>query len=281
MQKIFYFILFTTLLSTTTIFGQSAASFINEVNYLASNPANRGIEIAGQAGSSLDGWSAVIYNANGTVNSVNSLGNQVIPSQQNGYGTIWYDVEQTSNGGGVALVNPSGAVQQFLSYGAAVIINAIEGPANGLTSQFIGIQLFQNKSLQLTGIGISYIDFIWALPGNTTRGGVNINQLFGILPPLFASQNGQSTVNQAVATEQSVSMEVNLYPNPVSDWLQVRLPEAAQGGERIQLFDAVGKQLYQAVFEENTTTASIDMQNLPAGNYVVKVGAATKIVVKK
>jgi Secretion system C-terminal sorting domain len=263
-----------------TVSAQSVAAFINEVNYLASNPSQRGLEVAGQAGTSLNGWSAVIYNLNGTVNTVNDLGNQVIPSQQNGYGTIWVDVAQTGNGGGLALVNPDGGVAQFVSYGAAGVITAVAGPANGLSSQFIGTQVLPNKSLQLTGTGLSYLDFVWALPGHSTRGGVNLNQVLGLLPPVLVyggnGATGQTAGNQSVAS----GFELTIFPNPVVDQLQVRLANPTEATATAQLFDLKGKLVGRAIFGENQASTTLDMRLLPAGSYVVSVGSSSKMVVK-
>jgi Secretion system C-terminal sorting domain len=281
MQKHLAFFVFSTILSVSVLNGQAVASFINEVNYLASNPSHRGVEIAGQAGSSLNGWSAVTYNLNGTVNTVNDLGNQVIPSQQNGYGTIWYDVEQSGNGGGLALVNPNGGVEQFVSYGAAGVITAVAGPANGLSSQFIGIQLLPNKSLQLTGTGLGYLDFVWALPGHSTRGGVNLNQVLGLLPPVLVyggnGATGQTAGNQSVASV----FELTIFPNPVVAQVQIRLANTTEATTNAQLFDLKGKLVGRAIFGENQASTSLDMSQLPAGSYVVSVGNTSKMVVKQ
>ena len=116
--------LFTIISFAFFVNAQSASTFINEVNYLASNPS-QGIEIAGQAGQDLAGWSIVFYAVNGTVDYVEYLNSGLIPNQQNGYGSIWYDVDQGSNAGGIALVKPNGEVVQFLSYGTLGFLNTI------------------------------------------------------------------------------------------------------------------------------------------------------------
>lgn len=282
MKKIISLLVVLFVLSGSLLNAQTVASFINEVNYLASNPTHRGLEIAGQAGSSLNGWSAVLYNLNGTVNTVNDLGNQVIPSQQNGYGTIWYDVDQTGNGGGLALVNANGGVEQFVSYGAAGVITAVEGAANGLSSQFIGIQLLPNKSLQLTGTGLGYLDFVWALPGNSTRNGVNLNQVLGLLPPVFSvgGNNNQVVGNQLIAKNKSSNFELTVFPNPVVDEVQIRLPEAAAQATAVRLFDGNGRLLSSTVLGQNDATATMDMRQFPAGTYMVRVGNTSRIVIK-
>jgi hypothetical protein len=285
------FTLFVLLILFSTIVqSQSVASFINEVNYLASNPTNRGFEIAGEAGSSLDGWSAVLYNLNGTVNSIEDLGNQVIPSQQNGYGTIWYDVDQTSNGGGIALVSPDG-VEQFVSYGLAGLITATEGAANGLTSQFIGIQLLPNHSLQLTGTGLTYLDFIWALPGKTTSGGVNVNQILGLLPPVILAANNNQ--NETAQTEQLADFqnfsqnknqffELTVFPNPVAGRLQIRLANGnTDQPTPVRLLDFNGRILSSAVLTSGASSAEMDMSQLPSGQYIVQVDGVSKVIVKR
>ncbi|MCB0376156.1 MAG: hypothetical protein KDD04_09585, partial [Sinomicrobium sp.] len=117
----------------TSLFSQS--TFINEINYIASNPTGAGMEIAGESGENLDGWTLVFYQLDGTVSSVEELENKVIPSQQNGYGTVWYEMDQMTGNEGVALTNPAGMVEQFLAYGLGTIsgITATEGPAAGMS----------------------------------------------------------------------------------------------------------------------------------------------------
>lgn len=72
-----------------------------------------------------------------------------------------------------------------------------------------------------------------------------------------------------------------MYPNPVVDWLQTKLPTAAKSGEIVQLLDAQGRQLSQVTHEENATSASLDLSYLPTGTYVVKLRNASKIIFKR
>ena len=159
------------------------AVFINEIHYddLGADDAE-GVEVAGDAGTDLSGWSIVLYNgSNGTTyGTVNLSG--TIPNQSNGFGTINFTQAGIQNGApdGLALVNGSGTVIQFLSYEGEVV--ATDGPAIGMTSADIGVSETSStpdgQSLQLTGNGSAYSDFTWATPATATPGAINNNQTF-------------------------------------------------------------------------------------------------------
>ena len=170
-MRLFFIILFFSL-SFPNIFAQSLSVFINEINYAASNPVEKGFEVAGQAGAVLDDYSIANYHSDGTLDQVKVLSGS-LPSQQNGHGVGWFEVDQSSDGGGVALLNPTGTVLQFLSYGNAVLLTATDGPAEGLNAEYVGIQLLPIKPLQLTGTGLSYFDFLWTNVQSATPTSVN------------------------------------------------------------------------------------------------------------
>ena len=161
----------------------SQTVFINEIHYdNASGDVNEGIEVAGTAGTDLTGWTLYLYNgSNGTLyNSVNLAG--ILPDQNGGYGTLSFLVSGIQNGApdGIALADPSDSIIQFLSYEGA--FSATDGPANGLSSEDIGISESGSTptdfSLQLTGTGFTFEDFTWTAAVNTF-GQVNTNQTFG------------------------------------------------------------------------------------------------------
>jgi len=160
--------------------------FINEIHYdNVGTDAGEGIEIAGPAGTNLAGWSIVLYNGNGgAVYDTRTIASGTIPNQQNGFGTFFesYPVNGIQNGSpdGIALVNPSSTVMQFLSYEG--VFTATNGPAIGLTSTDIGVSesgtTLLGDSLQLVGTGTYYEDFSWLGPISNTFGGINTGQSF-------------------------------------------------------------------------------------------------------
>jgi len=116
--------------------------FINEIHYdNTGTDAGEAIEIAGPAGTDLTGWSLVLYNgSNGAVYDTDALSGS-IPDLGGGFGVVVvnYPVNGIQNGApdGIALVNASSTVVQFLSYEGTFV--AVVGPANGMTSTDIGV----------------------------------------------------------------------------------------------------------------------------------------------
>lgn len=160
-----------------------AAPFINEIHY-DNNGTDIGeaIELAGLAGTDLSGWSIVLYNGlNGSAYESETLSG-IIPDQQNGYGVLSFSVGGIQNGApdGIALIDPSSMVIQFLSYEGAFV--AADGPADGMTSTDIGVSEPGDTplgySLQLTGTGFEYADFVWCQPSPDSFGYINTGQTF-------------------------------------------------------------------------------------------------------
>ena len=164
--------------------GPSADVWVNEIHYdNDGTDTGEGFEIAGLAGSSLAGWSVALYNGNGgTAYSTVALSG-TIPDQQGGYGTMWFAKSSIQNGApdGLALVDDTGAVVQFLSYEGAM--TATDGPAVGTTSSDLGVSETSStpigQSLQLGGQGTTSSDFAWEAPQGATPGAPNANQTLG------------------------------------------------------------------------------------------------------
>lgn len=132
--------------------------YISEVKYLG-GPSLDFIEIAVAAGTDVSNIQVVVYNANGSVRSINDLGS--IVSSSNGYDVYLIDTATsgTFNGlhqrGGVALVD-DGAVDSFISFDPGSPIVADAGtPAAGLTSTEIG-SAGAGSSLESTDGGTTY-----------------------------------------------------------------------------------------------------------------------------
>lgn len=164
--------------------------FINEIHYdNADADVDEGVEVAGPAGTDLAGHSIRLYNGSdgGTYGSIVHLSG-LIPDQEAGFGTLWFPIAGLQNGApdGLALIDPSGVVVQFLSYEGT--LTATGGPAAGMESEDIGVSEAgtepPGQSLQLAGTGSAYEDFVWDGPMAESRGSVNPNQDFrGGAPP--------------------------------------------------------------------------------------------------
>lgn len=161
--------------------------WINEFHYDNNGvDTNEFIEVAGRAGIDLSAYSLVIYNGlNGLVLSTTNLTSTLNDDTSTGFGfeSIVYPTNGIQNGSpdGIALVDPSGIVLQFLSYEGS--FDASNGPAVGMTSEDIGIQQTGNAtqdpigaSLQLTGPGSEYVNFTWARTTVNTINAENTTQ---------------------------------------------------------------------------------------------------------
>lgn len=173
----------TEVNATTDVTGTSPTGtvWINELHY-DNNGSDSGefVEVAGSAGTSLNGWSLVAYNGNGGASyaTVNLSGS--IPSQQSGLGTKSFSFSGLQNGSpdGIALVNASGELVQFLSYEGS--FTATNGAASGTKSIDIGVSETSTTpvghSLQLAGTGSQYSDFTWQSAKANTSGQINQGQ---------------------------------------------------------------------------------------------------------
>ncbi len=180
--------------------------FINEIHYdNTGGDEGEAIEIAGPAGTDLNGWSIVLYNGSASVldeyNTVNLT--DVIPDLGGGFGVVDIEIAGIQNGSPDGLVLFDGVnVVQFLSYEGS--FTAAGGVAAGLTSIDIGVEESSatqvGESLQLGGTGTTYEDFAWEAAATNTFGAFNNNQVFDgdstpniVINEVDADQDGTDT----------------------------------------------------------------------------------------
>lgn len=198
-----------------------AGVWINEIHYdNAGTDTGERIEVAGDAGTSLAGWSLHFYNGSDrrvymTRSLSGTLGNTC-----SGYGFVSVAAAGMQNGSpdGVALVNASGVAVQFLSYEGQ--FKAADGPAYNQTSVDIGVSETTSTpaghSLQLKGSGNAYADFSWHAPSSGSFGTCNAGQSFPLpdaAPTVTATTpvDGSSAVpldtNLSVSFSEAVSLQ--------------------------------------------------------------------------
>ncbi len=157
--------------------------FISELHYdNTGGDEGEAVEIFGPTCTDLTGWSIELYNGSPTqLVSYDTIGlGGVIPDGGNGFGTVSVAAVDIQNGGpdGLALVDGTGTVRQFLSYEGA--FTPTDGPAAGMASTDIGVAEASDSpvgnSLQLQGTGDTYGDFTW------TSGADNFGG-FGLMTP--------------------------------------------------------------------------------------------------
>ncbi|MCC6986379.1 MAG: ExeM/NucH family extracellular endonuclease [Anaerolineales bacterium] len=216
--------------------------FINEIHYdNTGTDAGEAVEIAGPAGTNLAAWSLILYNGSGGASYATIALSGTIANQQGGYGTLSFAAVGLQNGSpdGIALVDASSVVIQFLSYEGS--FTATNGLANGVTSTDIGVSQSGSgavgNSLQLTGTGSTYGDFTWAAEAANTFGSPNTGQTFSVSGPTNPIGAGSATPS-TVAPGGPTLLTVTVTPgtNPASTGLTVTCDVSAIGGSATQAF---------------------------------------------
>ncbi len=141
----------------------------------AGTDVGEAIEIFGPAGTDLTGWTVVLYNGSSTSGAAydtETLSGS-IPDLDAGSGVVVveYDTNGIQNGApdGLALVDASGVLVEFLSYEGA--FTGVGGAADGVTSADIGVSetssTFADQSLQRVAAGT------WGGPACASFGSIN------------------------------------------------------------------------------------------------------------
>ncbi|QNP41570.1 endonuclease [Lysobacter solisilvae (ex Woo and Kim 2020)] len=171
----------------------SAEVFINEIHYdnTGSDTGER-IEVVATAGENLASYRLYLYNG-ATPSAATYYDNDLLPTGSTvscggsvRIATLSYAANGVQNGAndGVALVNGSGQVVQFLSYEGT--ITGSNGPAAGRTSSNLAVaenESPSNTSLQLGGTGSGYANFTWRASATQTFGACNNAQTFAAPNP--------------------------------------------------------------------------------------------------
>ncbi len=255
--------------------------FINEIHYdNTGTDTGEAIEVFGPAGADLTGWSLVLYNGSNGASYATTALSGAIPDQGNGCGTV--SVSYASNGvqngspDGVALVNASSTVVQFLSYEG--VFTATNGPANTIASTDMGVSEAGSEpvgqSLQLTGTGMLYGDFSWIAPSTSSFGAVNTGQTCGTVPPAAANlvineidydQPGTDAA-EFIEIKNNDSLNVNL------DAYSVQLVNGDSGAVVYQTIDLPNIELavgdYYVVCADTATVANCDLDMSPDSNLI-------------
>ncbi len=169
----------------------------------AGTDTGEAVEVSGPAGMDVTGWQVVLYNGNGgaSYNTQTLTGAFPATCDARGVLTVSYPSNGIQNGGttatgtdspdGLALVDASGSVVEFLSYEGTFA--ATNGPALGITSTDIAVRELgteaAGKSLQRAGDGT------WSGPLDSSFGACNDSAAAPPPPPVASV-----TVSPASAT---------------------------------------------------------------------------------
>ena len=173
----------TTTPSTGCDPGGDTPVFINELHYdNVGTDSGEFIEVAGPSGTDLSvgPWKLELYNGSGGARYTTTSLTGVIDDEGAGFGALSFSYPSNGiqNGppDGIALIDGTGAVVQFLCYEGTFV--AFDGTAVGVTCTDIGVSETEEPvgvSLQLTGgPAFVYEDFTWQKTSPSTAGSLNV-----------------------------------------------------------------------------------------------------------
>lgn len=88
--------------------------------------------------------------------------------------------------------------------------------------------------------------------------------------------NGEVTYSEIVSIDRDIQSSVNVYPNPVNNWLKVENAGSQMIGQKIKITNHVGKTI-----EVEVTPEGIDTKDLPSGVYYIQLVQGNKPEVVK
>ena len=89
---------------------------------------------------------------------------------------------------------------------------------------------------------------------------------------------GFTTLSVTLGISENKLLSFEMYPNPVSDLLNIQLPTGTEKAE-ISVFDYTGRLVSSKIISSNDT--AIDVQKISRGIYMIRVATNTKIGVQR
>lgn len=259
------------------------SAFINEFHYdNVGGDIGEFIEIAAPAGFDLSNWSVVLYNgSNGASYRTIDLSDLTITDAGAGFGFVTLDATGLQNGSpdGLALVDNTGAVVEFLSYEGS--LTATNGPAAGFTSIDVGVSepgtTPVGQSLQRQGGGAAAADFVFVGPLTATPGAVNEGQSFGDAPPVPPSL----VINEFLADPEATAPLGDANGDGVRDATQDEFIEIVNTGASVVDLSGVtisdGIQVRHVFADETTLAAGAAIVVFGGGTPTGDFGGATVV----
>ena len=99
-----------------------------------------------------------------------------------------------------------------------------------------------------------------------------------VCDPHAGNMNGTVTVTSTAGISENNLLSFEMYPNPVSDLLNIQLPTGTEKAE-VSVFDYTGRLVSSKTISSNDT--AIDVQKISKGIYMIRVAANNKIGVQR
>jgi endonuclease I len=92
-------------------------------------------------------------------------------------------------------------------------------------------------------------------------------------------QDGKFENSKVVAVKLNNNLSnALLYPNPALDYLNIKLYQVLQANSTLQVMDVTGRIVKEQIVNANTVNINLDVKNLSAGRYFVKIVNSSQII---
>ena len=116
--------------------------------------------------------------------------------------------------------------------------------------------------------------------GYALNGGYSVSWTLGE-PVIATAQNGSNTLTQgfqqpaynvlAITTETLQGFDVNVFPNPTSDYITIDWTTNKENTLYITLFDLAGKMISEKSYSAADEKVSINLSQLASAQYILEV----------
>jgi predicted extracellular nuclease len=192
--------------------------FISELHYdNAGSDVGEFVEVTGDRGGDLTGWSVVLYNGSGGAPYATINLSGAIPDEDGSQGAVAFFRSGIQNGApdGLALVDSDGRVLEFLSYEGT--FTASGGPADGMDS--VDIDVSESSSTP-EGYSLQVLSGLWTGPAEDSPDLLNTEppppptateeKIYDVQGPGLSSPfEGQSVIVEGVVTSDQQDGDFN------------------------------------------------------------------------
>jgi hypothetical protein len=125
--------------------------------------------------------------------------------------------------------------------------------------------------------------------GYNVNGGLSISWTLGeTIIPTFTNGNltlshgfQQQLIVTAIEENIDIAVNIKIYPNPASDIVNISFEEPVDGEINLTILDSQGKLVKRDVIESAMTEKQINLQELPAGIYYLRMNKGKLVNVYK
>ena len=96
----------------------------------------------------------------------------------------------------------------------------------------------------------------------------------------IVDRSRSAVTNKLNASTSTTAAEINIYPNPASDLLNIRIPEVESEDAEVHLYNAEGKELVRKVITDSGLH-SFSIEHLPRGVYYLRINQGTQLITRQ